>query len=401
MLLMLDKNDQKVTEFREKIFTEDLKLPIEYMNYDIDKLKKVTNNELSEEEYQNAYKASHVKWERENLDKVWIMPNVGISCGCIYDDKRYRGGYLTYILKDKRLSHRSILWKEFGFISMQCIRAIELGKEELFLTVYEYNRRMSAQIRAYKHKGYADKGGNILHQDLDFRGIEKINGIDQHVFSIRFNDQFKKYDAQLMELKNEETSPIVAKYPNDVKKYPEVLKLCEVDVKPLIEDFQNFDDKENYLLSRRKDFVLSPTINAIVSNYLGFRGEVYESVPLNKKNSTELKEKVGNNTKEFLKKFKCAERVNYVTTRKGWKTKPHADHEDYTKQGFRVIVPLTGSMKMTFENDREYIFEPGYAYFVNVCVEHVGEHYDEQYERTGILFKLCSDYMIWQAYFSA
>ena len=397
---MLEKNDDKVTEFRKKIFTQDLKLPIEYMNYGLNKLKIVTNHQLTEEEYQNAYKASNVKWDKEEIDKVWLMPNVGISCGCIHDSTRYRGGYLTYILKDKRLSHRSILWKEFGFISRQCIRAIELGKEELFLTVYEYNKRMSAQIRAYKHKGYADKGGNILHQDLDFRGIEKINGVDQHVFSIRFNDQFKKYDAQLMELKNEETSSIFARYPKDVKKYPDVLKLCKVDVQPLIEDFKNFDDRENYLLSRRKDFVLSPTINAIVSNYLGFRGEVYESVPLNKKDSTQLKDKVGNATKEFLNNFDGAERVNYVTTRKGWKTKPHADHEDYTKQGFRVIVPLTGSMKMTFENKREYIFEPGYAYFANVCIEHIGEHYDEQNERTGILFKLCKDNMIWQAFSS-
>jgi hypothetical protein len=397
MILMLDKNDPQVKQFREQVYTDDLGLPLEYMNYGLNKLKQRTDNALPDEVYENAYKLSNVKWDKEDIDKVWLMPGVAISCGVIHDSNRYRGGYLTYTLKAKRQSHRSVNFKEFGFLARQCIRAIELDKEELFLTVYEYNRRMKAQVRAFKHKGYAEAAGNILHQDLEYQGLENIAGVDQHVFTIKFYDQYKKYDEHLMELKTKETTTIEAKYPTDPRKYPDVVKICEVDVDPLIKDLNNFSDNENYLLTRRKDFVISPSINAIVSNYLGFKGDVYESVPLNKRNSTQLKDSVGEDTVEFLNKFIGAERVNYVTTRKGWKTKPHADHEDYTKQGFRIIVPLTGPMKMTFDGEREYIFEPGFAYFANVCVQHVGEHHATQNQRTGILFKLNKDDLIWQA----
>ena len=395
---MLEKDDPKVLELRKQIFVEDLDMPVECMDLSHSELKSWCDDV---EHFENAWKMSNTMWNSKDIDKVWLIPNVGLSCGMVYDETRYRAGYLTYTLKDKRAKYRSLNFKEFGFMARQCIRALELNKEEIFITVYEYNKRMSAQIRAYKHKGYADKAGNILHQDLEYRGIENINSLDQHVFSIRFEDMYEKYDDDLMQLKNDETSPIVAKYPTDVKKYPDVLKLCNVDVEPLVKDLYDFDDNENYLLTRRKDFVLSPSVNAIVSNYLGFTGSVYESVPLNKKNSRELKEHLGESTKSFLNTFQGAERCNYVTTRKGWKTKEHEDHKDYTDQGFRVIVPLTGPMKMTFEGEREYIFEPGYAYFTNVCIPHVGEHYSDQEERTGILFKLNNDEMIWQAYTSA
>lgn len=398
MILMLEKDDPKVLELRKQIFVEDLDMPVECMDLSHSELKSWCDDV---EHFENAWKMSNTMWNSKDIDKVWLIPNVGLSCGMVYDETRYRAGYLTYTLKDKRAKYRSLNFKEFGFMARQCIRALELNKEEIFITVYEYNKRMSAQIRAYKHKGYADKAGNILHQDLEYRGIENINSLDQHVFSIRFEDMYEKYDDDLMQLKNDETSPIVAKYPTDVKKYPDVLKLCNVDVEPLVKDLYDFDDNENYLLTRRKDFVLSPSVNAIVSNYLGFTGSVYESVPLNKKNSRELKEHLGESTKSFLNTFQGAERCNYVTTRKGWKTKEHEDHKDYTDQGFRVIVPLTGPMKMTFEGEREYIFEPGYAYFTNVCIPHVGEHYSDQEERTGILFKLNNDEMIWQAYTSA
>lgn len=398
MILVLEKNDPKVTQFREKVYEEDLDLPIEYMNMSHHDLK---NHCTDREHLENAWKLSNTKFLNENIDKVWLIPDIGISCGVDYDDTRYRGGYLTYTLKNKRSKHRSLNFKEFGFMARQCIRALELGKEEIFLTVYEYNKRMSAQIRAYKHKGYADKAGNILHQDLDYRGVELVKGVDQHVFSIIFKDMHDKYDEHLMELKNNEGSDVSCKYPTDIRKYPDVLKLCKVDVKPLIEDLYKFDDNENYLLTRRRDFVLSPSINAIVSNYLGFNDDVYKSVPLNKKNTSELKDGVGDSTKRFLSQFKGAERFNYVTTKTGWKTKEHADHEDYVKQGFRVIVPLDGPMKMTFDGNREYIFEPGYAYFANVCIPHVGEHYADQEHRTGILFKLNNDDLIWQVYSSA
>lgn len=401
MIIMLEKEDPKVLEFRQLVFTQDLKLPIEAMDYDHKSLKKITKDR---EHLENAWKLSNSKFLNENIDKAWLIPGVGISCGVDYDNERYRGGYLTYTLKEKRAKYRSLNFKEFGFMTLQSVRAIELGKKEIFLTLYEYNKRMSAQLRAYHHKGYADVAGNVLHQDLEYRGLEKVNKVDQHIFAINFEKFWKKYDPQLLEMNNDESPEVIAKYPKDIRKYPDVLKLqphlSTHELRILKKEYEQFQDNENYILSRRKDFVISPSINIILVNYLGFREKVYQGVSLNKKGTTELKDKVGPFTKKFLQQFKDGCRFNYITTRKGWKTKQHSDHEDYTTQGFRVIIPFD-EMKMTFDSKREYILKPPFIYFVNVCIPHVGEHYSKLDERAGILFKLNSDEKIWQALSSA
>ncbi len=402
MILTLGKNDPQITEFRKKVFTEDLKLPIEYMDFSYEEFKGL-KEKFGVELFENVYKMSNTKWNQTDIDRVWYIPNVAISAGLLFDDERYRGAYLTYTLESKRAKYRSLHFKEFGFFTLQAIRAIELEKKKIFLTVYEYNKRMTAQVRAFKHKGYADVAGNILHQELDYEGKEHINGVDQHIFSIDFEKLWKKYDPQLLEMNNNEVPNAIAKYPTDIRKYPDVVKLSNLslhELKILKEEYKEFHDNENYILSRRKDFVISPSINIILINYLGFREKVYQGMSLNKKGTTELKDKVGSFTKEFLKQFTDGCRFNYITTRKGWKTKQHSDHEDYTKQGFRVIIPFD-EMKMTFDNEREYILKPGFIYFVNVCIPHIGEHYSELDERAGILFKLNNDEKIWQALSSA
>lgn len=394
MLVLTDKFDSRVTKFREKIYTEDLGVDLSIM----DKSFKEINDSLEHlptNVKEDAWKFSNTKWNQAKIDIVCLQPNVGISCGYELDEDIYRGAYLTYTLLAKRAKYRSLNFKEFGFLTHQAIRACELGKKEIILTVYEYDRKMSAQIRALKHKGYADVAGNILHQELEYKGIMELNNVNQHVFSINFENLFKKYDPYLLEMKNEETLPVTAKYPTQPEKYPYVTVLdIEVDVNKLKTEFDNFDKNDNYMLKRMKDFVISPSINVILMTYLGFKSSVYEGVSLNKPGSLDLKDEVGTYTKNFLSKFKDICRINYITTRKGWKTKPHKDHKDYTNQGFRIIVPFE-DMKMTFENKMVYIFKPGKVYFVNVAVEHIGEHYSELEERTGLLFKLCNDKMIW------
>ena len=398
MILSLGKNDPKVTEFREKVYTEDLDLPIQCMDLSHHDLKSYCNDE---EHLENAWKLSNKKFLNEDIDMVWLIPNVGISCGVLHENYRYRGCYLTYVLEEKRAKHRSLNFKEFGFMALQSVRAAELGCKEIFLSVYEYDKRMSANIRALRHKGYADVAGNILHQELEYKGLEHIKGQDQHVFCIDFEKLWHRYDEDLMELNNNEALPVVAKYPTDPRSYPDVLKLnCDCDTDKLKLDYENYNDNENYLLSRRKDLKISPSINMIIAAYLGFKNSVYHGVSLNKKGTTELKDSVGEYTKSFLKQFPSGCRFNYVTTKKGWKTKQHVDHEDYTNQGFRIIAPFD-EMRMTFDSTREYILKPGSVYFVNVAIPHVGDHYSPKEERAGLLYKLTNDEQIWQAYSSA
>lgn len=396
MILTLAKDDPKVTEFRQKVYTDDLNLDLKYMDYTYTQLKNEMFDVLGVEDFENAWKMSNTKFKQEEIDIVCLMPNIGMSCGIIHDENRYRGGYLTYTLKEKRAKHRSLNWKDFGFITWQACRAIELGYKEIIICIYEYNRRMSAQLRSLNNTMFSERAGNQLACEVEYRGLEHIKNVDQHVYAINFENLYKKYDPVLMELKNKETSEISAKYPTDVTQYPDVVELnCDIDLSELIKEYKNYDNNENYLLSRRKDFVISPTLNIIISSYLGFRETVYDSKPLNKRGSDELKQEVGPVTRELINSFPGAERINYITTKTGWKTKQHVDHEDYTEQGFRIIVPLDGPMKMTFE-DRPYVLYPGKAYFVNVCIPHVGEHYSDLPQRASILFKLNSDELIWK-----
>jgi len=396
MILMLERDHEKVKEFRQKVYTDDLHLPLEYMDYTYQQLHDSIGGKVDVETFETAYKMSNTKFGKEAIDLVCLIPNVAISCGIVHDKYRYRGGYITYTLKEKRAKNRSLNWKDFGFITWQCTRAIELGFKEIIITIHEYNRKMSAQVRAMNNTIYSEVAGNALACEVEYKGIENIHNVEQHVYSIDFEKLYKKYDPVLMELKNKETTSITAKHPKDVKKYPDVVEIdCDIDLESLISEYESYESKENYLLSRRKDFVISPTLNIIISSYLGFRQTVYDSKPLNIKGSIELKNEVGECTKKLLNSFQGAERVNYVTTKKGWKTKQHVDHEDYSEQGFRVIVPLNGPMKMTFENRAVYVLHPGKAYFVNVCIPHVGEHYADMPERASLLFKLNNDEMIW------
>ena len=108
-------------------------------------------------------------------------------------------------------------------------------------------------------------------------------------------------------MNNDESPEVIAKYPKDIRKYPDVLKLqphlSTHELRILKKEYEQFQDNENYILSRRKDFVISPSINIILVNYLGFREKVYQGVSLNKKGTTELKDKVGPFTKKFLQHF--------------------------------------------------------------------------------------------------
>ena len=61
MIIMLEKEDPKVLEFRQLVFTQDLKLPIEAMDYDHKSLKKKITNRyfLSTKYLLNLLKIDH------------------------------------------------------------------------------------------------------------------------------------------------------------------------------------------------------------------------------------------------------------------------------------------------------------------------------------------------------
>ena len=74
MILTLAKDDPKVTEFREKVYTDDLKLDLKYMDYTYTQLKNEMFDVLGVENFENAWKMSNTKFKQEEIDIVCLMP---------------------------------------------------------------------------------------------------------------------------------------------------------------------------------------------------------------------------------------------------------------------------------------------------------------------------------------
>lgn len=406
MKIFYDKFTDEVTKFREGVYTADLNMPVSNMSLSYHELHELLRDKDSEI-FETAWKFSNAKWEQTNIDMVTIFDDIGISCGAMYPESNsYRCAYLTYTKKFARNNNHSLLFRNNGFIYYQLLRAISLGANSAFISIYGHSRKMLASIkRVWKKKVTSLDSDIYFYQDFIYEGETIIETVPQHVVRLRFDDLYIKYKDLILESKDPlyERSNVTGKYLTSPEKYPDVIRLSvPVDLAKMKSDFNHFSASaisHEYLTDRRDTLILGPYLNSVLIHYMGFRSQIYSGISLNKTGSTELDEHCGAYTSDFLKQFPTANRVNYITTKHGWKTIPHVDHLDYTVQGFRIIVPFE-EFKMTFIRDtvsNEYIFEPGYAYFVNVCITHVGEHFSKLDSRAGLLFKICDDSIIWES----
>lgn len=138
---------KEVREFREKIFLEDLNLPIEYMLN--------VNNTIIDEKF--AYWYSDPKFLDNNFDRVLLYYHegeaVGMAGGTLFNQKLYRGVQMYYILKRARKISgvNTLHFRPNGFFDWQVERAKELGCEAIFISVDLYDRRHQIMFDSMKN----------------------------------------------------------------------------------------------------------------------------------------------------------------------------------------------------------------------------------------------------------
>lgn len=132
-------NDPEVTEFRSRIYEEDLGLSandLAAINYE------------NRDQYENfAYWYCDEKFLNNNFDQILLYyldgEAAGMCGGSLYNKDLYRGMQLYYILKTHRGKKEcNTLWgRPGGMLEHQIPRAAELGCKAYFVAFHPYDRR--------------------------------------------------------------------------------------------------------------------------------------------------------------------------------------------------------------------------------------------------------------------
>lgn len=129
----------EVTAFRERIFTEDLKLPASLMG-EITYENKDQYNPF-------AYWYCDQKFLSNGFDQVLLYYYEGeaasLVCGTHYNKHLYRASQMYYILKSfrGRPGANTFPYKKDGQFPLQIERAKELGCKAVFVAIHAYNKK--------------------------------------------------------------------------------------------------------------------------------------------------------------------------------------------------------------------------------------------------------------------
>lgn len=102
---------------------------------------------------------------------------IGFS-GCSVNNDRLRVAQQHYTLLKYRKSCRDLLIRENGFMDRHIITARKLNLNKLLITMHVFNKKTAAAEKIYRNKRHLYR-----HlKDLEYKGIEKINSVDQHCY---------------------------------------------------------------------------------------------------------------------------------------------------------------------------------------------------------------------------
>lgn len=149
MIKEFDADHSEVRKFRERIFVEDLSLPISLVT-SYDPKNPVTNEKF-------AFWYSDKKFLSNGLDKVLLHYHndeaVGMVGGTYFNKNLYRGVQGYYILKSARKipGLNTLHFRPNGFFDWQINRAKELGCKAVFISFDLYDRRHEIMYNAMKN----------------------------------------------------------------------------------------------------------------------------------------------------------------------------------------------------------------------------------------------------------
>jgi len=199
------------------------------------------------------------------------------------------------------------------------------------------------------------------------------------------------YSQDILPLGTYESVPVQSLIPPYPDNFPEVTRLgIKIDVNLLRQEYNQFDKSGDYFVSRMKNFKNDIKETIKLFNQIGFSRTKYKAFPLRVEGTNQLLDTVGPYTRQLLENFGVPLfRQQYALAVKGWSTKLHIDHPDFTTHGFRVFIPIDTAY-IGFEKNI-YQLLAGDCYFVNIARLHRGFS-DE--ERVVIMCQMASDKLI-------
>lgn len=199
------------------------------------------------------------------------------------------------------------------------------------------------------------------------------------------------YHNDILPLGDFEAVPVSSLIPPYPEHFPNVVNLNKpTNVDKLKEDFNNFKKTGNYFKDRAKYFKNNFKDTVQLFDDLGFSFSNYKAYPIRELGTNILKSDLGEYTSALLNNFGVPLfRQQYVVASKGWSTKFHIDHPDFTLHGFRVFIPIDHAY-IGFK-EGIYKLNAGECYFVNIAKLHRGFSADT---RVVIMCQMASDKLI-------
>ncbi len=174
---IFDPYDERLNKFRKNIFTQDLNLPVDYM----ESIKNSTSHG------EDAWKYCERRWEKVGFDciEAIIEDNeiVGIS-GCKVYNEYLRTSMSLYLLKKVRKKYPGIKYLKGGWFERHLNFAKEKNLEGMFFTVYAYSKKLQALVNNHRGKTISliDKKHLLYIKDIKEKGEFMFHKVPQTFF---------------------------------------------------------------------------------------------------------------------------------------------------------------------------------------------------------------------------
>ena len=148
--LIADKWAEPLVTFRDEIIIENGGT-IEERKLTIDRATRMLRHEdLGQDRAEEIFKYSDIKWDETPFDHILTATSdncVIAMSGARKMNRWLRVGMHLYVLKRARREHRSLYWREGGFLQQHVTYAREHGLDGIFMSVFAHNKHLRAFVR--------------------------------------------------------------------------------------------------------------------------------------------------------------------------------------------------------------------------------------------------------------
>jgi hypothetical protein len=185
-----DPTDQRLTEFRQAIYRDDLCIDINLLSLPQNHQWWITNYS------EDAYKYSNRKWFDVGFDAIEVATEynkiVSMSGAKVYTDingnKFLRVNMFYYILKLYRGKYNGIVYVDQGFFDRHIMFARATRCKGLFFTIYAHSSKLKAMVLNHTTRRISHVRSKLKHwDDLQHIGQHQFNDVPQDFFYYPFS----------------------------------------------------------------------------------------------------------------------------------------------------------------------------------------------------------------------